>query len=52
MAQVALMVMGLIVWGYGSRTNDSRLTFIGMLFFAAAVALRVFKRRQDPPEAP
>jgi hypothetical protein len=44
-AQLALVVMGLIVWGYGSRTNDERLTLIGVCFFAAATLLRFFKRR-------
>lgn len=44
-AQLALLVMGLIVWGYGSRTNNSSLTLIGVGFFAAAAVLRFFKRR-------
>ena len=44
-AQLALMTMGVIVWGYGSRVDDSRLTWIGIAFFAAAVLLRLLKNR-------
>ena len=55
--QLGLLVMGLIVWGYGQRTEDSRLTWIGIGFFALATALRLLKKRSDadgaeppPPE--
>ncbi len=51
MAQIALVVMGLIVWGYGARVEDSRLTLIGLVFFAGAFVLRLFKKKPaDPPE--
>ena len=52
--QLALLVMGLIVWGYGQRTDDSRLTWIGLGFFAAATILRFFKKRpeQEPDQEP
>ena len=46
--QLALLVMGLVVWGYGQRTDDSRLTWIGVAFFAAATVLRFFKKRPEP----
>ena len=46
--QLALLVMGLIVWGYGSRVDDTRLTWIGLGFFAAATILRFFKKRPEP----
>lgn len=50
-AQLALALMGLIVWGYGVRVDDSRLTLVGLIFFAAATALRLFKKKDaDPPE--
>jgi len=45
--QLALLVMGLIVWGYGQRTDDSRLTWIGLAFFVAATILRFFKKRPE-----
>jgi hypothetical protein len=48
--QLALLVVGLAVWGYGQRNDDSRLTWIGLGCFAAATILRLFKKRpeQDP----
>jgi hypothetical protein len=42
--QLALLTIGVIVWGYGSRIDDARLTWIGLGFFAAAFVLRIFKR--------
>jgi hypothetical protein len=48
--QLALLVMGLIVWGYGQRTDDNRLTWFGIGFFAVATALRFFKRRSSSDE--
>ena len=42
--QLALLTIGVIVWGYGSRVDDTRLTWIGLGFFAAAASLRIFKR--------
>lgn len=52
--QLAFLVMGLIVWGYGQRTDDSRLTWIGLAFFAAATILRFVKKRpeQEPEDEP
>ena len=52
--QLALLVIGLIVWGYGSRVDDTRLTWIGLGFFAAATVLRLFKKRaeQEPEQDP
>jgi hypothetical protein len=52
--QVALVVMGLIVWGYGERHDDPTLRWIGIGLFAVATALRLLKRRtadaeEDPP---
>ena len=52
-AQLALLLMGVIIWGYGQRVEDNRLTWMGLAFFAVAAALRFFKRRAgDPPEEP
>jgi hypothetical protein len=45
--QLALAAIGLVVWGYGARTNDPRLQWIGIAFFAAATGLRFFKKRPD-----
>ncbi|HEY4305618.1 MAG TPA: hypothetical protein VGM82_14185 [Gemmatimonadaceae bacterium] len=46
-AQLALLVIGVIVWGYGMRVNDERLRWIGVGCFAAAFLLR-FLRKRDP----
>jgi hypothetical protein len=52
LAQLALLVAGIIVWGYGQRTDDTRLTFIGLVFFAAAFLLRFAKRKKhEEPES-
>ena len=45
LAQIALLAMGLVVWGYGQRVDDVGLRWIGIAFFAAATALRFLKRR-------
>ena len=44
--QLALLLVGLIVWGYGLRTDDSLLTWIGLGFFAAAFLLRFWKDKE------
>ena len=49
--QLALLTMGVIVWGYGQRIEDNRLTYIGLAFFTAAVVVRFFKRRDDDPSS-
>ena len=46
-AQLTLLVIGVLVWGYGQRVDDSRLRWIGIVFFAAATALRFARRRSD-----
>ena len=46
--QLALLVMGLIVWAYGQRVDDAVLRWVGIGFFAAATFLRFFKKR--PPQ--
>ena len=45
--QLAVLLMGLIVWGYGQRTDNSRLTWIGLGFFAVSTILRFFKKRPE-----
>jgi hypothetical protein len=45
--QLALLVVGLGVWGYGQRIDDARLRIAGIVLFAIATALRFFKKR-DP----
>jgi hypothetical protein len=43
--QLALLVIGLVVWGYGARTDQPRLTWIGLACFAGATALRFAGKR-------
>lgn len=42
--QIAFLVMGLIVWGYGQRVEEPTLRLIGIVFFAVATLLRFFRR--------
>ena len=53
-AQLVLLLIGVIVWGYGQRIDDNRLTWIGLAFFAVATILRFFKPkdRETPEEDP
>jgi hypothetical protein len=45
--QLALLVVGLAVWGYGQRIDDGRLRIVGIVLFAIATVLR-FLRKNDP----
>jgi hypothetical protein len=45
LTQLGLLAVGLIVWGYGQRTDDRRVRWVGIGFFATATALRFAKRR-------
>ena len=45
--QLALAAIGFIVWAYGARSDDTRLQWVGIAFFAAATALRFLKKRPD-----
>jgi hypothetical protein len=47
--QLALLVVGLLLWGYGQRVDDGRLRVLGIVCFAVATALR-FLKKHDPPE--
>ncbi len=48
--QIVLLVIGVIVWGYGQRIDDGDIRWIGIGFFAAATALRFFKKYDRKPE--
>lgn len=45
--QLALLFIGLVVWGYGQRVDNALLRYIGIVFFAAATLLRFLKRRAE-----
>jgi hypothetical protein len=46
-AQLALLIIGLIVWGYGARVDDNRLRWIGIGCFGLAFVLRLLKKRMS-----
>jgi hypothetical protein len=52
--QLALLIVGVVVWGFAQRTDDRVLTWVGIGFFAAAFLLRFWKHdeegREEPPE--
>jgi hypothetical protein len=52
--QLTLLVMGLIIWGYGQRIDDPSLRLVGIAFFALATMLRFFRRSgtrvDEPPD--
>jgi hypothetical protein len=41
--QLAVLLMGLIVWGYGQRIDEPSLRLVGIAFFAGATILRFFR---------
>jgi hypothetical protein len=49
-AQLALAVLGIVVWGYGTRIGDPRVGWAGIALLAAASVLRFVKRRRPPHE--
>ena len=46
--QIVLIIVGMIVWGYGQRSENTVLQYTGLGFFAAATALRFAKKK--PPD--
>jgi len=47
--QLALVIVGLIVWAIGQRSEDTRLQYAGIACFAVATLLRVFKKEDSKP---
>jgi hypothetical protein len=47
--QIALLIVGMIVWGCGQRIGNGLLQYVGLGFFAAATLLRFVKRNKDVP---
>jgi hypothetical protein len=48
--QLALLVIGIIVWGYGQRVDDPSLRLVGIAFFALATLLRFFRQSRTRVE--
>lgn len=47
--QLGLLIVGLIVWAAGQRSDDTRLQYAGIACFAVATLLRFFKRKDSEP---
>jgi hypothetical protein len=47
-ARFALAAIGLVVWAYGYRVDDSTMRWVGIAFLAVAVLLRFLPRRRPP----
>jgi membrane-bound ClpP family serine protease len=46
-AKIALFVVGIILIGYGMRTDSPTLRWTGIAFLVAALALRFVKRKEE-----
>jgi hypothetical protein len=44
--QLGLLIVGLVVWAIGQRTEIIALQWTGIGLFAVATALRFFKKKQ------
>ncbi|MGH7667922.1 MAG: hypothetical protein ACRENQ_00385 [Gemmatimonadaceae bacterium] len=42
--KVVLAAAGIVVWGYGTRTDNAHLRLAGMIVLVVAVALRLLPR--------
>ena len=50
--KLALVVIGLIIWAWGYRSDDSFLRISGIVVLTIAFLLRFVRRRARDPEAP
>jgi hypothetical protein len=48
--KLALVVIGLIIWAWGYRTDDSFFRVVGIIVLLVAFLLRFVGRRRQPPE--
>jgi hypothetical protein len=46
--KLALAASGLMIWGYGVRTNETFPTYLGIAMLATAVILRFLVKRDKP----
>jgi hypothetical protein len=42
--QIALVLVGVLVWGYGQRSENRVFQYIGLAFFLVATLLRFLKK--------
>lgn len=50
--KIGLAIAGLVLFGYGARTDDPRLRWLGIAFLAVAFLLRFVRRRRPDDTAP
>lgn len=43
--RVAILALGIIVWGYGANVDDPTIRWIGIALLALSLILRFFRRR-------
>ena len=50
-ARLVLTVIGVVIWGYGNATDQTRFMYAGMGVIAIALLLRLVPKRwlDDPP---
>ena len=45
LARVVIAALGVVVWGYGYRIDDSRIRLVGIVGLAISLVLRFVPRR-------
>ena len=45
LARITLAALGVVVWGYGLRVDDSRIRLVGIIGLAISLILRFVPRR-------
>lgn len=48
--RMALLTIGILVWGYGVRADLERLRLVGIALLAASLLLRFLDRRAKPAD--
>ncbi|MGI9076087.1 MAG: hypothetical protein ACR2G6_02015, partial [Gemmatimonadaceae bacterium] len=48
--RLVLAVVGVAIWAYGARIDDSALRWAGIAFLAVAVATRFLRWNKPPPD--
>jgi hypothetical protein len=52
-ARIAFAIIGVVVWGYGTASDNPNIRLAGIALLALSLILRFADRRprQDPPDA-
>lgn len=49
LARITLAALGVVVWGYGLRVDDSRIRLVGIVALVVSLLLRFVPRRWLEP---